>query len=89
MGLKARLSSNCTKRANNGVNLVTSRKINTRLVRPITTTIMTGLHVHHTSHDTIPQLMTEKLCDVWGSTTLHDKTWALLQISSIGLDIFY
>ena len=35
MGLKARLSSNCTKRANNGVNLVTSRKINTRLARPI------------------------------------------------------
>ena len=35
MGLKARLSSNCTKQANNGVDLVTSRKINTRLARPI------------------------------------------------------
>ena len=35
MGLKTRLSSHCTKRANNGVNLVTSRKINTRLARPI------------------------------------------------------
>ena len=35
MGLKARLRSYCTKRANNGVNLVTSRKINTRLARPI------------------------------------------------------
>ena len=35
MGLKARLSSYCTKRANNGVNLVTSRKINKRLARPI------------------------------------------------------
>ena len=35
MGLKARLNSYCTKRANNGVNLVTSRKINTRLARPI------------------------------------------------------
>ena len=35
MGLKARLSSNCTKRANNGVNLVTSRKVNTRLARPM------------------------------------------------------
>ena len=35
MGLKARLSSYCTKRANNGVNLVTSRNINTRLARPI------------------------------------------------------
>ena len=35
MGLKARLSSYYTKQANNGVNLVTSRKINTRLARPI------------------------------------------------------
>ena len=35
MGSKTRLSSHCTKRANNGVNLVTSRKINTRLARPI------------------------------------------------------
>ena len=40
MGLKARLSSYCTKRANNGVNLVTSRKINTRLARPITLSII-------------------------------------------------
>ena len=37
MGLKTRLSSHCTKRANNGVNLVTSRNVNTRLVRPIHT----------------------------------------------------
>ena len=35
MGSKTRLCSYCTKRANNGVNLVTSRKINTRLARPI------------------------------------------------------
>ena len=35
MGSKTRLSSYCTKRANNGVNLVTSRNINTRLARPI------------------------------------------------------
>ena len=35
MGSKTRLSSYSTKRANNGVNLVTSRKINTRLARPI------------------------------------------------------
>ena len=35
MGSKTRLSSYCTKRANNGVNLVKSRKINTRLARPI------------------------------------------------------
>ena len=35
MRSKTRLSSYCTKRANNGVNLVTSRKINTRLARPI------------------------------------------------------
>ena len=31
MGSKTRLSSYCTKRGNNTVNLVTSRKINTRL----------------------------------------------------------
>ena len=35
MGSKTRLRSYCTKRANNGVNLVTSRKINTTLARPI------------------------------------------------------
>ena len=35
MGSKTRLGSYCSKRANNGVNLVTSRKINTRLARPI------------------------------------------------------
>ena len=35
MGSKTRLSSYCIKRANNGVNLVTSRKTNTRLARPI------------------------------------------------------
>ena len=35
MGSKTRLSFYCTKRANNSVNLVTSRKINTRLARPI------------------------------------------------------
>ena len=36
MGSKTRLGSYCTKRVNNGVNLVTSRKINTRLACPIT-----------------------------------------------------
>ena len=36
MGSKTRMSSYCTKRTNNGVNLVTPRKINTRLARPIT-----------------------------------------------------
>ena len=35
MGSKTRLSSYCTKRGNNTVNLVTSRKINTRLACPI------------------------------------------------------
>ena len=39
MGSKTRLSSHYTKRANNGVNLVTSRKINTRLARPIVVTV--------------------------------------------------
>ena len=36
MGSKTRQSSYCTKRGNNTVNLVTSRKINTRVARPIT-----------------------------------------------------
>ena len=35
MGSKTRLGSYCTKRANNGVNLATSRNIYTRLARPI------------------------------------------------------
>ena len=35
MGSKTRLGSYCTKRANNGVNLITSRNINTRLARPM------------------------------------------------------
>ena len=35
MGSKTRLSSNCTKRSDNAVNLVTSRKTNARLARPI------------------------------------------------------
>ena len=35
MGSKTRLGSYCSKRANNGVNLVTSRNINTRLARPM------------------------------------------------------
>ena len=39
MGSKTRLSSYCTKRANNGVNLVMSRKINTRLARQSRTTL--------------------------------------------------
>ena len=41
MGSKTRLSSYCTKQANNGVNLVTSRKINTRLARPIVLSFIT------------------------------------------------
>ena len=35
MGTKTRLSSYCTKRGENAVNLVTSRKTNARLARPI------------------------------------------------------
>ena len=35
MGSKTRLSSNCTNRGDNTVNLVTSRKTNARLARPI------------------------------------------------------
>ena len=36
MGSKTRLSSYCTKRGDNTVNLVTSRKTNARLAHPIT-----------------------------------------------------
>ena len=43
MGSKTRLSSYCTKRANNGVNLVTSRKIITRLARPIASRMTAAL----------------------------------------------
>ena len=53
MGSETRLGSYCTKRANNGVNLVTSRKINTRLAGPITMLIgmpvlkpYLNLHLH-------------------------------------------
>ena len=42
MGSKTRLSSYCIKRANNGVNLVTSRKVNTRLARPIDRLLLTS-----------------------------------------------
>ena len=35
MGSKTRLSFYCTKRGDDAVNLVMSRKTNTRLVRPI------------------------------------------------------
>ena len=37
MGSKTRLSSNCSKRSNNTVNLVTSSKTNARLARLILT----------------------------------------------------
>ena len=39
MGSKTRLSSYCSKRGDNTVNLVTSRKVNTRLARPIVSRI--------------------------------------------------
>ena len=39
MGSKTRLSSYCTKRGDDTVNLVTSRKTNARLARPILTHI--------------------------------------------------
>ena len=35
MGLKTRLSSYCSKQGDNTMNLVTSRKTNARLARPI------------------------------------------------------
>ena len=43
MGSKTRLGSYCTKRAKNGVNLVTSRNINTRLARPISGGTLTAM----------------------------------------------
>ena len=46
MGSKTRLSSYCTKRANNGVNLVTSRNINTRLARPMGRRLDRTCNVH-------------------------------------------
>ena len=39
MGSKTRLGCYCTKWANNGVNLVTSRKINTRLAHPMASSV--------------------------------------------------
>ena len=40
MGLKTRLSSYCSKRGDNTVNLVTSRKTNGRLAHPILVKIL-------------------------------------------------
>ena len=54
MGSKTRLSSYCTKRANNGVNLATSRKINTRLARPI-------LPVDNNEHQRIDDVSTDRI----------------------------
>ena len=55
MGSKTRLGSYCTKRANNGVNLVTSRNINTRLARPIAASFYDreGLVIWHRFYMTI------------------------------------
>ena len=44
MGSKTRLSSYCTKRGDNTVNLVTSRKTNARLARPIVRSILQRQH---------------------------------------------
>ena len=41
MGSKTRLSSYCTKRGDDTVNLVTSRKTNVRLARPINISLPT------------------------------------------------
>ena len=43
MGSKTRLSSYCTKRGDNTVKLVTSRKTNARLARPIGLTLLNDL----------------------------------------------
>ena len=44
MGSKTRLSSNWTKRGDNTVNLVMSRKTNARLARPIDIYLLRGPH---------------------------------------------
>ena len=67
MGSKTRLGSYCTKRANNGVNLVTSRNINTRLARPIDTILCDYASFHFGSdlmHRTtkIAQIETLPVC---------------------------
>ena len=49
MGSKTRLSSYCSKRGDNIVNLVTSRKVNTRLARPI---LFITLCCRNGTHDT-------------------------------------
>ena len=56
MGSKTRLSSYCTKRANNGLNLETSRKINTRLARPINRDFLATRQVSRRRRATYPQL---------------------------------
>ena len=47
MGSRTRLSSYCTKRGDNTVNLVTLRKTNARLARPI------GQKLHKITHDSM------------------------------------
>ena len=63
--MKARLSSYCTKRANNGVNLVTSRKINTRLARPI------GKFAHLGGNQVFPGIPHRKSVKVADGKRLH------------------
>ena len=60
MGSKTRLSSYCTKRANNGVNLVTSRKINTRLARPIALSTPEYLNRFGSGFTLLPMMWTVK-----------------------------
>ena len=68
MGSKTRLGSYCTKRANSGVNLVTSRNINMRLACPIE------------FHDGLIHLFYN--VKVYGEVPLHSRTLLTLLVSS-------
>ena len=74
MGLKARLSSYCTKRANNGVNPVTSRKINTRLARPIRET---GLYSNDKFEPSLNDLAVDGTLNTTNQPT--NLTWKIIQ----------
>ena len=81
MGSKTRLGSYCTKRANNGVNLVTSRNINTRLARPIWEVVLGA-----PDRVNIPCLMHDnRLCqlDVTMTNNYHGTMWRVTWLGGV------
>ena len=56
MGSKTRLSSYCSKRGDNTMNLVTSHKTNARLARPIKWELPQPVHVSNLTSVTHPCL---------------------------------